>query len=230
MRDRAAYRAALLAAAAVLLLAAGLAFPVAEWIESLLRWTAGLGPWSALALGLVWLPAAVLLVPGSLITLGTGFLLGPVWGVLVVSLGSTLGAALAFLVGRRFGREWVRRHIGRRETLAGVDRALAAEGLKIILLLRLSLIVPYNALNYALALTSVSLRDFVIGSWIGMLPGSVLYVWLGAGARSIAALATGREEGGAVWLVLAAGFLALAGAMFVGTRAARRALAERGRR
>lgn len=228
MRDRDALRAALLSGAAILLVLAGLVLPIPAWLESLLRWTRDLGRWGALALGLAWIPAAVLLVPGSLITLGTGFVLGPVWGVVVVSLGSTLGATVAFLVGRRLGREWVRRRVGRRATLEGVDRAIAGEGLKVVLLLRLSPIVPYNALNYALALTAVRTRDFVLGSWLGMLPGTVLYVWLGAGARSIAALATGTADRSGAWLgVLVAGLLATAAAVFVVTRAARRALAER---
>ena len=228
MRDRAALRAALLAGAVILLGLAGALLPIAAWIETLLRWTRDLGPWAALALGLVWVPAAVLLVPGSLITLGIGFVLGPGWGVVVVSLGSTLGATVVFLLGRRLGREWVRRRVGRREVLEGVDRAIAEEGLKVVLLLRLSPIVPYNALNYALALTGVSLRDFVLGSWLGMLPGTVLYVGLGAGARSFAALATGAMDRSGWWLAaFTAGILATALAVVVVTRAARRALAER---
>ncbi|HUF88899.1 MAG TPA: TVP38/TMEM64 family protein [Gemmatimonadota bacterium] len=228
MRDRATLRAALLAGAVILLALAGAFLPVGAWLEALLRWTRDLGPWAALALALVWLPAAVLLVPGSLITLGTGFVLGPGWGIAVVSLGSTLGATIAFLVGRRLGREWVRGRVGRREALEGVDRGIAEEGLKVVLLLRLSPIVPYNALNYALALTGVSLRDFVLGSWLGMLPGTVLYVGLGAGARSIAALATGTTDRSGWWLAaFAAGILATALAVLVVTRAARRALAGR---
>lgn len=228
MRDRAALRAALLAGAVILLALAGAFLPIAAWLEALLGWTRDLGPWAALALALVWLPAAVLLVPGSLITLGTGFVLGPGWGIVVVSLGSTLGATVAFLVGRRLGREWVRERVDRREVLEGVDRGIAEEGLKVVLLLRLSPIVPYNALNYALALTGVSLRDFVLGSWLGMLPGTVLYVGLGAGARSIAALATGTTDRSGWWLAaLAAGILATALVVVVVTRAARRALAER---
>jgi len=228
MRDRAALRAALLSGAAILLVLAGVVLPLPAWLESLLRWTRDLGRWAALVLGLAWVPAAVLLVPGSLITLGTGFVLGPAWGVLVVSLGSTLGATVAFLVGRRLGRDWVRRRVGRRTALEGVDRAIADEGFKVVVLLRLSPIIPYNALNYALALTGVGTRDYVLGSWLGMLPGTILYVGLGAGARSIAALATGTAERSGTWLaVLAAGLLATAAAVLVVTRAARRALAER---
>jgi uncharacterized membrane protein YdjX (TVP38/TMEM64 family) len=96
----------------------------------------------------------------------------------------------------------------------------------VVLLLRLSPLIPYNALNYALSLTGVGLRDFVLGSWIGMLPGTLLYVWLGAGARSLAAVVSGTYERPAAWLILfAVGLVATAAAVALITRAARRALA-----
>jgi len=120
----------------------------------------------------------------------------------------------------------VRSRIGGRDALRGVDRALEREGLKVVLLLRLSPLIPYNALNYALSLTGVGLRDFVLGSWIGMLPGTLLYVWLGAGARSLAAVVSGTYQRPAAWLILfGAGLVATAIAVALITRAARRALA-----
>lgn len=228
MRDRPALHAALLAGAVILLVVAGALLPLGEWIEVVLRRTRDLGPWAAVALVLVWLPAAVLLVPGALLTLGTGFVLGLGWGIVVVSIGSTLGATAAFLVGRRLGRDWVRGRVGERGTLRGVDQAIVEEGSRIVLLLRLSPVVPYNALNYALSLTGVSLGEYVLASWLGMLPGTVLYVWLGAGARSLAAVATGTSDRGGAWFALfTAGILATAVAVVLVTRRARRLLAER---
>lgn len=229
MRDRAALRAALLAGAAIVLVLAAVFLPVRAWMAALLEWVEGRGAWTSVLVGLAWVPAAVLLVPGSVLTLGTGFLLGLGWGIAVVSAGSTLGATAAFLVGRRLGRDWVRARIGNRDAFRGVDRAIAVEGFKVVLLLRLSPLIPYNALNYALALTGVRLRDYVLASWIGMLPGTVLYVWLGAGARSLAAVVTGTGDRPAAWLALfAAGLVATAIAVWLVTRTARRALAERG--
>lgn len=226
MRDRSAFRASLLAVIATALLLAALLLPVREWTTALLAWIGERGAWAGAILGLAWIPSAVLFVPGTILTLGTGFLLGLERGLVVVSLGSTVGATAAFLVGRYLGRDWVRRRIGERRTFEGIDRAIEAEGLKVVLLLRLSPLVPFNALNYALALTGVRLRDYVLGSWVGMLPGTLLYVWLGAGARSLAALAAGTAEHPAPWLFLfGAGLAATALAVFLVARAARRALA-----
>ncbi len=228
MRDRASFRAAFLAGAAIVLLLAAVLLPVRELTADLLAWVSRRGALSGVILCLAWIPAAVLLVPGSILTLGTGFLFGGVWGLVVVSIGSTLGATAAFLVGRRLGRDWVRERIGGHERMRGVDGAIAREGLKVVLLLRLSPLIPYNALNYALSLTAVGLRDYVLGSWLGMLPGTVLYVALGAGARSLAAALTGAGERPAAWLALAAaGLAATAAAGWLVARAARRALAVR---
>ena len=228
MRDRASFRAAFLAGAAIVLLLATVLLPVRELTADLLAWVSRRGALSGVILCLAWIPAAVLLVPGSILTLGTGFLFGGVWGLVVVSIGSTLGATAAFLVGRRLGRDWVRERIGGHERMRGVDGAIAREGLKVVLLLRLSPLIPYNALNYALSLTAVGLRDYVLGSWLGMLPGTVLYVALGAGARSLAAALTGAGERPAAWLALAAaGIAATAAAVWLVARAARRALAVR---
>ena len=138
MRDRAAIRAAILAGAAIVLILAAVLFPLRDWTAALLAWVAGRGAWAAVLLVLAWVPAALLLVPGSILTLGTGFLLGLGWGMPVVSAGSTLGATAVFLVGRRLGRGWVRSRIGGLNALRGVDRALEREGLKVVLLLRLS--------------------------------------------------------------------------------------------
>ena len=228
MRDRAAFRAGLLAGAAIVICLAAVVLPVREQIAALLAWVGRRGALSGVLLCLAWIPAAVLVVPGSVLTLGTGFLLGPGWGLLVISIGSTLGATAAFLVGRKLGRDWVRERIGGHERLSGVDGAIEREGLKVVLLLRLSPLIPYNALNYALSLTGVSLRDYVIGSWLGMLPGTVLYVALGAGARSLAAAMTGAGERTDAWIALgAAGLVATAAAVWLVARAARRALAVR---
>lgn len=228
MRDRAAFHAGLLAGAAIVLCLVAALFPVREELAALLGWIGRRGALGGVLLCLAWIPAAVLFVPGSVLTLGTGFLLGPAWGLLVVSVGSTLGATAAFVVGRWLGREWVRERIGGHQRLGGVDSAIEREGFKVVLLLRLSPLIPYNALNYALSLTGVGLREYVIGSWLGMLPGTVLYVALGAGARSLAAAMTGAGERPVAWLALvAAGLLATAAAVWLVARAARRALAAR---
>jgi uncharacterized membrane protein YdjX (TVP38/TMEM64 family) len=228
MRDRAAFRAGLLAVAAIVLCLAAVVLPMREQIAALLAWVGRRGALSGALLCLAWIPAAVLLIPGSVLTLGTGFLLGAGWGLAVVSIGSTLGAAAAFFVGRWLGRDWVLERIGGHHRLGGVDGAIVREGFKVVLLLRLSPLIPYNALNYALSLTGIGLREYVIGSWLGMLPGTVLYVALGAGARSLTAAMSGGGTRPAAWVALgAAGVVATAAVVWLVARAARRALALR---
>ncbi|CAN5361383.1 hypothetical protein BH18GEM1_BH18GEM1_03470 [soil metagenome] len=216
------------ALSASLLTVAFFALPVSEWMTALLKWTAGRGPWTAVLLGALWIPAALLLVPGSLLTLGTGFLLGVVWGVVTVSIASTLGAAAAFMVGRTFGREWVSRRVERRPRFRAVNHAVGREGFKLVFLTRLSPLFPYNFLNYAYGLTGVPFRDFLLGSWLGMLPGTILYVYLGSGARTLAGLAAGSGDRSPAELALfAAGLVAAVAAAFLVTGGARRALSER---
>jgi len=216
------------AATAPLLTAGALAVPVRNAVEALLGWAGGRGPWTGVLLAAVWVPAALLLVPGSLLTLGTGFLLGAWWGTVTVSIGSTLGAAAAFLAGRGLGREWVSRRVHERPKFQAVDDAVGREGLKVVLLTRLSPLFPYNFLNYAYSVTGVRFRDFLLGSWIGMLPGTVMYAYLGSGARTLAGLAADEGERSAAEIVLFGfGLAATVVLTVLVTRAARRALEER---
>lgn len=219
-----------LAIAAVAVVAYLLRGPVEEGVRNTLQWAAGLGTWGSVVLAAVWIPAAVLLVPGALLTLPTGFLLGVVHGTVVVSIGSTLGAIAAFAVGRAVLRERIRGRFEGEPKYEAVERAVAEEGFTIVLLLRLSPVFPYNLQNYVYAATPISLRSYALASWIGMLPGTLLYVWLGAGARTLAAAATGEARGGAAEHALfAVGLAATAAAVWLVTRKARRALASRER-
>jgi uncharacterized membrane protein YdjX (TVP38/TMEM64 family) len=202
--------------------------PLHVFLEDVLAWAAARGRWTALILAALWIPAAVLFVPGSILTLGTGFLLGLGWGTLVVSIGSIAGATAAFGVSRGLLRGWVRRQLGSRAAFRAIDRAVQNEGMTIVLLLRLSPLFPYNVLNYAFGATGVSGRSFILGSWLGMLPGTFLYVYLGSSARTLAEAATGGFEGGG-WgrAFFFLGLLATLAATWMVTRIARRALARR---
>lgn len=202
--------------------------PVGEWTVALLARVERLGPWAGAILAALWIPAAIFLVPGSLITLGTGFLLGVGWGLLVVSIGSTLGAVAAFLVGRSLAREPVRRWVAGRPRFQAVDRAVGTGGLGIVLLTRLSPLFPYNFLNYALALTGIRLRDYALGSWIGMLPGTLLYVYLGSTAQALAAIGAGGGHRTALeWAAFALGLAATVAVTWIVTRRASAILEER---
>jgi uncharacterized membrane protein YdjX (TVP38/TMEM64 family) len=201
--------------------------PDRNTLALLLDWVQGIGFWGAVLFAVAYVPAAVLFVPGSLLTLGAGFAFGIVKGTLVVSAGSTAGAAAAFLVARTVARDWVSRRIAGRPRLAAIERAVAKEDFRLVLLTRLSPVLPFNVLNYAFGLTGARFGKYVLASWIGMLPGTIMYVYLGSAANSVASLLsqeTPRSTGQQVLFVL--GLAATVAAVVVITRAARRALDE----
>jgi len=193
-------------------------------LRDTLNAVAGLGPWGPMLFVLIYIAATVFFLPGSVLTLGAGAVFGVAWGSVYVSVASTLGATAAFLVGRYVARAWVAKKIEGNDSFAAIDRAVAAEGWKVVGLTRLSPVFPFALLNYAFGLTRVTLRDYVLASWIGMMPGTVMYVYLGSLARVGAA---GEEKSPAELALYGVGLLAtLAVTVFV-TRLARRALAKR---
>ena len=216
------------AAVAVAAIAAALyLFPVREWLLSFLSWSRGVGVWGPISLAAVYVVACVLLLPGSILTLGAGFAFGLLPGTAAVMAGSVAGAAVAFLLGRTVARGWVGSRIAAYPRFAAIDQAVAHHGFKIVLLLRLSPIFPFNVLNYALGVTRVSLRDYVLASWIGMAPATVMYVYLGTAAGSLAEVAAGGGSGGGGQLaMLLVGLAATVAVTVVITRIARQALAE----
>jgi uncharacterized membrane protein YdjX (TVP38/TMEM64 family) len=198
--------------------------PVQEWLRRVLDWAGQLGPWGPVLFVAVYVIATVLFLPGSVLTLGAGAVFGVVWGSIYVSVASTLGATCAFLVGRHFARDAIRRRTAGNERFAALDRAVAAEGWKIVGLTRLSPLFPFALLNYAFGLTQVRLGHFVLASWLGMMPGTVLYVYLG----SLAKAATGeRTRTTGEWAFYAVGLLATVAVTVFLTRVAKRALAQR---
>lgn len=171
--------------------------------------------------------ATVAFIPGSLITLGAGVVYGVVQGSIYVLIGASLGAVLAFLVGRYLAREWVTKKIQKNSKFRAIDEAVSREGFKIVLLTRLSPIFPFNLLNYAFGITGVSLRDYTLGC-IGMLPGTVLYVYIGSLAGSLARLGTEPQsvDPTLYWTIRGIGFLATIAVTVYVARIARQALSE----
>lgn len=170
--------------------------PVKDYIIAVLEWTQGLGFWGPVVLAIFYILACVLLLPGGIITLAAGFMFGVVTGTITVSVGSTLGASAAFLVGRTFARDWIQKKMSARPKFAAIDRAVGEQGFKIVLLTRLSPIFPFNMQNYAYGLTGVKLWKYTLASWIGMLPGTLAYCYIGSGLRSLTEVATGQTGGG----------------------------------
>ncbi len=174
---------------------------------------------------IVYVAATVLLLPGSVLTLVAGFAYGPWWGTVIVFPTATVASLLAFLFGRSLARDWVRRRLGSSARLAAIDAAVAERGLRVTALLRLSPVLPFNLLNYALALTGVRVRDYALASF-AMLPGTALYVYLGSLITSASELLAGRPHGGTAERVLYwGGLVATALVTVVLARTARRALA-----
>ncbi len=182
-----------------------------------------LGAWGPVIFVLLYIVAAVLFVPGSALTLGAGALFGVGLGSVLVSAGATLGATAAFLVGRYLARDWVAKKIEGNAAFAALDRAVAADGWKIVGLTRLSPAFPFTLLNYAFGLTRVSLRDYVLASWIGMMPGTVMYVYLGSLARAAGDCSRTPAE----WALYGVGLAATIVVTVFVTRLARAALAQR---
>lgn len=202
--------------------------PLAEHLRSILSWAEGLGVWGPVAVGAVYVPACVLFVPGSVLTLGAGALFGVVRGTIAVSVGSTLGATAAFLLGRTVARGLVEKKVAANPSFAAVDAAVGREGFKIVLLTRLIPVFPFNLLNYGYGLTDVRLHDYVLASWVGMWPGTVMYVYAGSAIGSVAQVVAGEERARtpAEWALYAVGLLATVAVTVYITRIARRALKD----
>lgn len=205
----------------VAVLAALWLLPVRELSADLLAWAREAGPGGALAFALAYVLATVLLVPASVLTVGAGAVWGPGWGTAIVLPSATLGASLAFLLGRSVLRDRVDAWTAERPVFAAVDAAVAEGGLTTVLLIRLSPLFPFNMTNYALGATSLRLRDYVVGSFVGMLPGVLVYTWIG---RGLARLTDTPERTDASRILFWVGLVATVAVTAQITRMARRRL------
>jgi len=196
-------------------------------LAEIVAWIDGLGVIAPVVFVAVYALATVAFVPGSILTLAAGALFGLGAGTVYTLIAATCGASLAFLVSRYAARGFVERHVSTHPKFAAVDRAVAREGRRIVFLLRLSPLVPFNLLNYVLGITSVRFTDYVLAC-AGMLPGTLLYVYYGKLAGDVARAAGGLtpERGTGYYAVLALGLLATIVVTAHVARLARRALAE----
>lgn len=195
-------------------------------LRNALQWVNNLGAIAPFAFILIYLVATVAFIPGSLLTLGAGVLFGIIKGSFYVFIGATLGATLAFLVGRYVARGWIAQKIAGNQKFKAIDQAVGREGFKIVLLTRLSPIFPFNLLNYGMGVTGVSLKDYVLAS-VGMIPGTIMYVYIGSLAGSIATI--GAETSAnpvAQWAIRIMGFVATVAVTLYVTKIARKALDE----
>lgn len=167
----------------LLLIAAGTAFLLRDRFDgaALQAWVEGAGAAGPVVFMALYALAAVLFLPGSVLTLAGGALFGPFWGTLWNLTGATAGAALAFLVARHLGADWAARRAGPR--LARLNDGVSGEGWRFIAFVRLVPLFPFNLLNYALGLTRIPFVPYVLATWLFMLPGAFAYTWLGYAGR-----------------------------------------------
>jgi uncharacterized membrane protein YdjX (TVP38/TMEM64 family) len=200
---------------------------VREWLWNFNDWVGQMGTAGIFIFIGVYALATVLLAPGSVLTIGAGFTFGLWKGFLAVSAGSVLGAALVFLVARFIARERVAAIAQRNERFRQIDSAIGKQGAKLIFLLRLSPVIPFNLSNYLYGLTGVKFWPYVLASWIGMMPGTFLYVYIGtAGKAAVSAAASGEavQHGWQYWTFLTVGLAATIIATIWVTKIARDAL------
>lgn len=204
--------------------------PLGPVMRALEEWIAALGVWGPVVFVVLYMIAVVFVFPASPLTLAAGALFGLAGGTAVASAGSTIGAALAFLVARYLARDRVAKWAERYPKFAAIDRAVGAGGWKIVAMLRLSPAVPFNLQNYLYGLTGIRFWPCVLTSWVAMLPGTFLYVYLGHVGRAGLEASAGadRSRTPAEWAMMAAGLLATVFVTVYVTRLARRALKQHG--
>jgi len=201
--------------------------PIQQWLRSFNDWVGHMGAAGIFVFILVYAVATVLMAPGSILTIGAGFAFGLWKGFLAVSAGATLGAALAFLVARFIARDKVEAIARRNEKFREIDNAIGKQGAKLIFLLRLSPVIPFNLSNYFYGLTAVKFWPYVLASWIGMIPGTFLYVYIGTASKLAVSAAAGGEavkHGWQYWTLISFGLAATVVVTIWVTKIARDAL------
>lgn len=200
-----------LIAIVIALFLAGKFLPVGDWLRNFNDWVSQIGVAGIFIFIGVYAAATVLLAPGSILTIGAGFAFGLWKGFLAVSAGATLGASLAFLVARFIARDKIEAIAKGNEKFREIDRAIGQQGAKLVFLLRLSPVIPFNLSNYFYGLSGVKFWPYVLASWIGMMPGGFLYVYIGAAGKAAVAAATGAEatkHGWPYWTLIIVGLAA----------------------
>ena len=186
-----------------------------------------LGPWAPVFLVALDAVVCLLCLPGSAVTLVAGFLWGTAAGSVVASLGATLGATAAFLISRLMLRGWVERRLAGHPAISAVDRAIGSQGFRIVLLVRLCSLLPYDLMSYALGLTKVSLGRYLLGTWLGRLPEILLWAYIGSTVKDVSDVFAGKVQAGIGGrILLGLGIAAMIAATLVVAQIARKALRE----
>jgi len=184
--------------------------PVAQWLNAFRAWVSELGFAGYVLYALVYAACVVLFIPASILTLGAGATFGVIKGTIVVVIGATLGATLAFIVARTVARKRVEAMAAKDKRFRALDRAISSEGAKIVLLVRLAVVFPFTYSNYVFGLTGLRVLPYALATLVGIIPGSIAFVYIGAAA---AAATAGTVKivvyvAGAVLALIASAFVA----------------------
>ena len=205
-----------------------LSYDLRDTLQQALAWIRDLGVLGPVVFAGIYVIASVALVPASILTLGAGVIFGVLKGTIIVIVSATMGATAGFLIGRYLARDWVASKIKGSEKFQAIDKGVAEEGWKIVGLTRLVPVFPFNVLNYAFSITRVSFRDYVLATFFGMLPGSLMYVYIGSLAGDLATLGAGdRSRTSGELIFYAVGLAATIVVTVYVTRIARKALNQR---
>ncbi|XP_020265395.1 uncharacterized protein LOC109840967 [Asparagus officinalis] len=200
--------------------------PVEKILKDFLEWIKlNLGPWGPLVLALSYIPLTVLAVPASILTLGGGYLFGLPLGFIADSIGATIGATAAFLLGRTIGRPYVISKLKDYPKFQAVAIAIQRSGFKIVLLLRLVPLLPFNMLNYLLSVTPVGIGEYMLASWLGMMPITLALVYVGTTLKDLSDVTHGWSEvSTSRWVFIISGFVVSAILMVCITKVAKSSL------
>jgi uncharacterized membrane protein YdjX (TVP38/TMEM64 family) len=212
----------IVAAAALVAVGAGVVYilaPMADWSGLVEEWVADKGALGVVAFVAVYVVATLLLLPSSVLNAIAGALFGIAWGLCAVMTGAMAAALAAFLVARHVLRDRIKEHYTRKGTPAAIDRALRAEGWRAVALLRVSPVIPFAVKNYLFGVSRVRMRDYLLGTFVGKLPGALVFTALGATGRAAWEMPDAER-----WALIAAGIAATAAVTWLVGRTVRRRL------
>ncbi len=215
-------------AGGLIVLSVALSFlPIGEWVKSFTAWIQDLGVAGAFIFIGVYALAALLFLPGAIFTIAAGLVYGIAAGTAVAITGATLGAGLAFLAGRYLFRDRIKKVAEKNKKFGAIDEAIGQQGWKIVGLLRLSPLIPFNVSNYFYGVTAIGFWPYLLASFVGMLPGTLLYAYLGAIGQ--AGLSGGSKSYSPLqWTFLGIGLLATIAVTIFVSRVAKNALKKTG--
>ncbi len=211
--------------ALVALATAAVVSPVDAWVIASAGWIEEAGALGALVFGLLYFAGTIFFIPATIMSISAGFLFGFAGGITLVSICTTLGAVVAFAISRYVARDAVQARAETRPRFKALERAISREGFKMAFLTRLVPVLPFTVLNYLFGLTRVDGRRFTAATWLGMLPTSIAYVYVGAATGDLSrALAMEEAPGGPTYLLWGLSAVAIAAIVGLMTRRARREL------